>query len=187
MDDISDNEGNLAVLLESKVNPTGMAAINANLAYGSSPGHKTTQSDVVRAYLQSRLGTKVPTWVELSLELVPGEFKHIKRPCVRLWRSLYGHPEAGHHWDMRFREVMTYFDAKHIDAFQSSVWIPKHKLLLNLDVDDVVVPGPSSQHKLLWDEMQRHLELDEPAEVSRILGGRIAFQEAREEQLVPST
>ena len=82
---------------------------------------------------------------------------------------------------------MTYFDAKHIDAFQSSVWIPKHKLLLNLDVDDVVVPGPSSQHKLLWDEMQRHLELDEPAEVSRILGRRIAFQEAREEQLVPST
>jgi hypothetical protein len=67
-DDIRDNEGNLAVLLESKVNPTGMAGINANLAYGSLPGHKTTQSDVVRAYLQSWLGTKVPTWVELSPE-----------------------------------------------------------------------------------------------------------------------
>ena len=76
-DDIRDNKGNLAVLLESKMNPTGMAGINANLAYGSLPGHKSTQSDVVRAYLQSWLGTKVPTWVELSSELVPDEFKHI--------------------------------------------------------------------------------------------------------------
>ena len=179
-DDIRDNEGNLAVLLESKVNPTGMAGINANLAYGSLPGHKTTQSDVVRAYLQSWLGTKVPTWVELSPELVPDEFKHIKRPCVRLWRSLYGHPEAGHHWDMRFREVMTYFDAKHIDTFQSNFWIPKYKLLLSLYVDDVVVSGPSSQHKLFWDEMQRHLELDEPAEVSRILGREHSISRSKE-------
>ena len=63
------------------------------------------------------MGTKVPTWVELSPELVPDEFKHIKRPCVRFWRSSYGHPEAGYRWDMRSREVMTYFDAKYIDTF----------------------------------------------------------------------
>jgi hypothetical protein len=36
-DGLRDNEGNLAVLLESKVNPTGMAGINANIAYGSLP------------------------------------------------------------------------------------------------------------------------------------------------------
>lgn len=65
-DDIRDNDGNLAVLLESKVNPTGMAGINANLAYGALENNKTTQSDVARAYLQSTLGTKVPTYVELA-------------------------------------------------------------------------------------------------------------------------
>lgn len=32
-DQLKDGEGNLAVLLESKVNPTGIAAINANLAF----------------------------------------------------------------------------------------------------------------------------------------------------------
>ena len=162
------------------MNPTGMAGINANLTYGSLPDHKTTQSDVVRAYLQSRLGTKVPTWVELSPELVPDEFKHIKRPCVRLWRSLYGHPEAGYHWDKRFREVMTYFNAEHIETFQSNYWIPKYKLLLSLYVDDVVVSGPASQHKLFWGETQRHLELDEPAEVHRILGREHSISRGKE-------
>ena len=124
--------------------------------------------------------TKVPTWVELSPELVPDEFKHIKRPCVRFWRSLYGHPEAGHRWDMRSREVMTCFDAKPIDTFQSNFWIPKYKLLLSLYVDDVVVSGPSSQHKPFWDEMQCHLELDEPAEVSRILGREHSISRSKE-------
>ena len=81
---------------------------------------------------------------------------------------------------------MTYFDAKHIDTFQSNFWIPKYKLLLSLYVDDVVVSGPSSQHKLFWDEMQRHLELDEPAESTESSAESIAFQEARKEQLVPS-
>ena len=56
-DDIRD-EGNLAVLLESKVNRTGMVGINANLAYGSLPGHKTTQSDVVRTLPSVMVGNK---------------------------------------------------------------------------------------------------------------------------------
>ena len=86
-DDVRGGEGKLAILLESKVNPAGISAINANLAYGSLLNHKTTQPDIVRAYLQSTLGTKVPTFVELPLsELVPEEHKWVKRPCVRLWR-----------------------------------------------------------------------------------------------------
>jgi hypothetical protein len=96
-DDIRDQEGNLAVLLDSKICPSGMSSINVNLAFGAIKGHITTQSDVVRAYLQSVLGTKVPTWVELPSELVPPEFQHIQRPCVRLYKSLYGHPESGFH------------------------------------------------------------------------------------------
>ena len=33
-DDIRDQDNNLAVLQEAKVNPSGLAGINANLAYG---------------------------------------------------------------------------------------------------------------------------------------------------------
>ena len=43
-----------------------------------------------------------------------------------------------------------------------------------------MVSGPSSQHKLFWDEMQRHLELYEPAEVSRILGREHSISRSKE-------
>ena len=43
-----------------------------------------------------------------------------------------------------------------------------------------MVSGPSSQHKPFWDEMQRHLELDEPAEVSRILGREHSISRSKE-------
>ena len=120
-DDIRDQDNNLAVLQEAKVNPTGLAGINANLAYGCFPNHSTSQSDVVRAYIQSVLNTRVPTWVELPAELVPEEFKNVRRPCVRLYRSLYGHPEAGYHWDQRFKKIMKEMGATHCaDTFQST-------------------------------------------------------------------
>ena len=67
-DDIRDPDNNIAVLQEAKVNPSGLAGINANLAYGCMKGNCTTQSDVVRAYTQSILNTQVPTWVELPIE-----------------------------------------------------------------------------------------------------------------------
>jgi hypothetical protein len=51
-DDIRDENNKLAVLQEAKVNPSGLAGINANLAYGCLKGHTTTQSDVIRAYTQ---------------------------------------------------------------------------------------------------------------------------------------
>ena len=100
-DDIRDQENNLAVLQEAKVNPSGLAGMNANLAHGSLKGHCATQSDVVRAYTQSFLNTVVPTWVELPIELTPPQFRWMQRPCVRLRKSLYGHPEAGFHWDQK--------------------------------------------------------------------------------------
>ena len=62
-DDIRDQANNLAVLQEAKINPSGLAGINVNLAYGSLKGHTSSQSDVIRIYTQSFLNTKVPTWV----------------------------------------------------------------------------------------------------------------------------
>ena len=68
--------------------------------------------------------TKLPTWVQLPPELVPDRFKHIKDPCVRLYRSLYGHPESGYHWDQRFKAIMKELKAEHLaDVFQSTYFI----------------------------------------------------------------
>ena len=94
-DDIRTEDNTLAVLQEAKVNPTGLVGLNANLMYGCCPGNQSTQSDVVRASTQSYLNTAVETWVELPSELTPPEYSKIKRPCVKLVKSLYGHPESG--------------------------------------------------------------------------------------------
>ena len=169
-DDIRTEDNTLAVLQEAKVNPTGLVGLNINLAYGCCKGNSSTQSDVVRAYTQSYLQTVVPTWVELPGELVPPEHAHIRRPCVKLVKALYGHPEAGWHWNNRFCEVMKLMQGTHLPNFQSSYWFPHRSLLLTLYVDDMVLSGPSSEHQSFWSELSRHLEFEEPTSVDRILG-----------------
>ena len=169
-DDIRDENNNLAVLQELKVNPSGLTGINFNLAYGAIKGHKTTQSDVVRAYVQSYLQTKVPTWVELPPELTPPEFKGVKRPCVRLQKALCGHPESGYHWDYRFKQIMKLLGGRHVDNQQSTYWFEDQRLLLSLYVDDIVLSGPSDKHAQFWDLLQKHLEIEEPSPVDRVLG-----------------
>ena len=174
-DDIRTQDNTLAVLQEAKVNPTGLVGLNANLAYGCCKGCKSSQSDVIKAYTQSYLQTQVPTWVELPSELTPPEFAHIKRPCVKLIRALYGHPEAGWHWDKRFREVMELMGGTHLSNFQSSYWFSDTKMLLTLYVDDMVLSGPSENHSAFWKQLSKHLEFEEPSSVDRILGRKQEF------------
>eukprot|EP00435_Cladocopium_sp_Y103_P060485 s1600_g22.t1 len=174
-DDIRTQDNTLAVLQEAKVNPTGLVGLNANLAYGCCKGCKSSQSDVIKAYTQSYLQTQVPTWVELPSELTPPEFAHIKRPCVKLIRALYGHPEAGWHWDKRFREVMELMGGTHLSNFQSSYWFSDSKMLLTLYVDDMVLSGPSENRSAFWEQLSKHLEFEEPSSVDRILGRKQEF------------
>ena len=61
-DDIRTQDNTLAVLQEAKVNPTGLVGLNANLAYGCCKNHSSTQSDIIKAYAQALLKSKVPTW-----------------------------------------------------------------------------------------------------------------------------
>ena len=157
------------------MNPTGLVGLNANLAYGCCKGCKSSQSDVIKAYTQSYLQTQVPTWVELPSELTPPEFAHIKRPCVKLIRALYGHPEAGWHWDKRFREVMELMGGTHLSNFQSSYWFSDTKMLLTLYVDEMVLSGPSENHSAFWKQLSKHLEFEEPSSVDRILGRKQEF------------
>ena len=47
-------------------------------------GHKSTQSDITKAYIQSDLKALVDdTYVELHTELVQSHLKHNHRPCAR--------------------------------------------------------------------------------------------------------
>lgn len=83
-DDILVEEDNPAPLQEAKVTPTGMTGVNINLAYGALREQEARQSDVVKAYTHSYVGSKAPTWVILLLELTPAKYRHMKQPCVKL-------------------------------------------------------------------------------------------------------
>ena len=173
-DQIVDESNNIAILQELKVNPSGITAINFNLSYGALKGNKSTQSDVVRAYTQSLLKTKVPTWVLLPPELVPKEYSHIKDPVAPLDKALYGHPESGFHWDARFREVMQIMGGSP-DQDNQSNWTFGNGLLLTLYVDDVLLSGPSHLHAEFWKTLSGHLEIEPPTEVDRCLGRKHIF------------
>ena len=83
-DDVRDAFGQYAEFQEIKVVPTTILGLNMNLAYGMKRGNKSTQSDIIKAYIQSDLKALVDAYVELPPEFTPPEFKHIYRPCTRL-------------------------------------------------------------------------------------------------------
>ena len=63
-DEVRDAYGKYAEFQEIKVIPTTISGLNLNLAYGVKRGHKSTQSDIVKAYIQSDLRALVDTYVE---------------------------------------------------------------------------------------------------------------------------
>ena len=169
-DNVRTAEGDYAQFQEIKVIPTTIAGININLAFGMKRGHSTTQSDVVKAYIQSDLNTLVPTYVELPWELTPEHLRHLHRPCTRLWKSLYGHPESGGHWAHRFADVISTLGGFESKIFPSNFTIPKWGLLVTLYVDDMLVSGPQENHTKFWSELGKHLKFEEPQPVNRVLG-----------------
>ena len=79
---------------EIKIIPTTIAGLNINLASGLKRGQKPSQSDVIKAYMQSDLQTENDTYIELPEELVPDHLKWMRRPCTKLHKSLCGHPDS---------------------------------------------------------------------------------------------
>ena len=98
-DDIPDQDGYQVVFvpIETSTNPTALVALNITSFYGMLQNNSASLADAIQAFLQAPLPEE--TWVVLGEELwLPEWFKvHPKgsRLCVRLLKSLYGHPLAG--------------------------------------------------------------------------------------------
>ena len=58
-------------------------------------GHDVQQADAEQAYIQSRLGGDVPTWVRMPPERRPPSWAKYRDPVCPLALALYGHPDAG--------------------------------------------------------------------------------------------
>jgi len=167
-----DQNGALAVFQELSASPIAVQGINAALAYGCIPGHKSTTSDAVRAYLQSLLKTKHETWVAIPRVLWPKHWhgKYTKPMCL-LKKALYGHPESGAHWERHLQQAIEQIGGSAIEDHPSSFWFKDEKILLSVYVDDLMLSGPEGAHDKLWQKLRSAgIKLDDPEPVDRFLG-----------------
>ena len=171
-DIVKDQEGAAAVFQDLTANPTSIAGINNNLAYGMIPGHKTTTADAVKAYVQSMLDSKCATWVQLPPELWPADWRgKYSKPMVLLVKPLYGHPEAGAHWERHLERILIgKMKGTAIPEFPSSYFFPDTGLLLTVYVDDFTLSGPEQHHAGFWKDLRQHVTLDPETPLERVLG-----------------
>ena len=171
-DIVKDADGAWAVFQELTASPVAIQDANANVAYGAIPGHKTTVSDAVRAYIQSLLKSKHRTYVAIPHVLWPKHwFGKYKKPMCLLKKALYGHPESGAHWERHLTEAVTKIGGIKIDGHPSSFWFENDKLLLSVYVDDLLLSGPEDAHEAFWKKLAHvGIRLDAAEPLDRFLG-----------------
>ena len=170
-DCVKDQEGAPAVHAELAASPTSIAAANSNIAYGLIPGNKTTQADAIRAYIQSTLRSKHKTWVRIPKQLWPKEWagRYVAPMCV-LNRALYGHPEAGGHWEEHLTQALKALGGVPVPNHPSSFWFEKDRLMLIVYVDDLLLSGPAAKHEAFWAKLAKDIDIEPPEPLDRFLG-----------------
>ena len=79
-----------------------------------------------------------------------------------LVKSLYGHPEAGAHWEAHLEKViLEELRGEPVDGHPSSFCIPDMQLLLTVYVDDLLLSGPTERHAVFWKKLSAKIELEE--------------------------
>ena len=176
-----DEGGAIAIFQEMASRPTTIVALNLAIAYGLFHGHKTIVADAIKAYVQSYLvpNPKDPvlTFLELPRHLCPEKYKHLDRPCFRLLRALYGHPEAGGHWEQHLTKIILSLGGAPIKGHPSCFWIAPTKLFLIVYVDDLLLSGPSEAHKGFWDKLSKEVNIEPPESIDRYLGRHHTYED----------
>ena len=124
-DNAKDEKGAYAVYQELSASPTSIHTSNCNIAYGCLPGHKPSQADARRAYVQSLLGSRYETYVRIPRDLWPQAWKDkgMIAPCCKLNMSFDGHPEAGDHSELHLHKAVQSCGGVAIANYPSSFWI----------------------------------------------------------------
>jgi len=172
-----DQDGAIAIFQEMGSRPTTIVSLNISIAYGSLPGHSMTVADAIKAYVQSLLVTDTPTYLELEKNLMPKKFQHIEKPCCLLIRALYGHPEAGAHWENHLTKIVTDMGGTPVQGHPSVFWFESKQLMLIVYVDDLLLSGPTCNHASFWTELRFKVDTDEPEPIDRYLGRHHSFGE----------
>ena len=95
----------------------------------------------------------------------------MKAPCCKLNKSLYGHPEAGGHWELHLHKAIQSCGGIAIPNHPSSYWMAETKLFLTVYVDDLLLSGPVAAHDPFWKLLQtKGINIEPPEDLDRFLG-----------------
>lgn len=90
---------------------------------------------------------------------------------IRLLRSLYGHPEAGVHWERKLGQELLDMGATKVPKFPSSYTFPFYgHLALVVYVDDFLLSGDSGSHDAFWAELSKRIMMEDVGDLGRFLG-----------------
>ena len=92
------------------------------------------------------------------------------KPCCRLIKALYGHPESGGHWERHLTKIVVQLGGVPIDNHPSCFWFKDKGLLLIIYVDDLLLAGPASEHEPFWKVLASRVNIEPPEELERFLG-----------------
>ena len=162
--------GSVGYFQELSSRPTTIVSTNCSIAYGCARGNKTTVADAIKVYIQSDLKNVHETWIEFPYELIPPEWKGIKRPCCRFFKALYGHPEAGGHWERHLRGVVKRMGGVVVESHPSCYYFEHSRLILTIYVDDLMLSGPCEGHAPFWKRLSADVKIEEPEDLERYLG-----------------
>ena len=172
-----DEGGAIAIFQEMASRPTTIVSLNVAIAYGLFAGHKTSVADAIKAYVQSKLNSAVPTYIEIPKHLCPDKFKHLDKPCFRFVRALYGHPEAGGHWENHLTKIILAMGGTPITNHPSCFWFNDTKLFLIVYVDDLLLSGPEEAHDDFWSKLSGEVNIEPPEDLDRYLGRHHSFED----------
>ena len=163
-----DREWKHRLVPDASASPASIVAANAIICFGLMSGCKVSTADAVKAYLQSELKSLCATWVRLPREVWPDDWfwpsgePRYRRPVVRLHKSLYGHPEAGSHWEKHLNKELVAMGGVPIDEFASTYVFPSYNnLALIVYVDDFVLAGDATMHDTFWQDLGKRVLIDD--------------------------
>ena len=179
---VTDQYGRAAIFEELSSCPATMAASKACDLVACLPDNDGQQSDAAMAYTQAPfLGTE--TWVLVPRHQWPkrGSKHHhkwyypdgsprFKRPCNRMLRALYGHPQSGGWWEQYADNIAKKKGYVPITNWRGCYFHPEFRIFLIIYVDDFKMAGPSKLLANAWALLREDIVMDDPTPFGLFLG-----------------
>ena len=170
-DNMRDEYGMSAVFDELySSSPSSLEGLNTTIAFGLLDSHGVSVSDAIKAYVQSELKSSTHTYVILPPELVKDDKKHIKDPCARLYKALYGHPLSSASWALHLDSILKGLGGQEFPNLSSVYFFPHLSLVLCVYVDDLTLSGPTIHHEGFWRSLSKQADLGPFTPLGRVLG-----------------